>query len=158
MHKRLASLLLAFFLVLLGARSYATPAATPQQIQIGQQFVFGMQSVFPNTLFSYQEPYTTTCQLSGSTIISVPANTSNQAISIAALFPAFVNPVAIGIVEVTSPSQQVNIGLASGGARIHLAEGGFATFRVSTTNLPTFYVDNPSATDAALIQVFGLSN
>lgn len=133
------------------------PSASAQQIQVSGQLCFGTQNVYPNVLFQYQESGLTTAQYGGSTTISIPANTTNQAINTATLFPGIVTPVAFVVQEITNPPQQLNIGLASGGARIDLNPQGFLMVRVSG-GFPTFYLDNPSMSEAALVQVSYLSN
>jgi hypothetical protein len=139
----------------LKAQSAAVAAA--QQCQIGGQVVFGMQNQYPNVVFQYYEPTTTTVQYSGSTVVSIPANSTNNVVSVATLFPGWQVPVAIGIQEITNPSLQLNVGLSSGGPRINMNPAGFMLFR-TINGTPTFYVDNPSASSIGLLQVFGISN
>lgn len=139
------------------APALAAAAGVSQNIQLGAQMVMGMQSQYPNTLFQYQEPVTTTAQFQGSTIVSVPANTTNNQINTATLFPGCVTPVAIGVQEMTNPGLQVNVGLSSSDTRLQIAPGGFILLRLNG-GFPTFYVDNPSVSSPALVRVFILSN
>lgn len=156
-HKaKLAGLLFTLF-ALFVLPALAVPVGTANNVQIGSQVVYGLQSQYPDVLFQYQEPTTTTCQFQGSTIVQVAANTTNTTINTATLFPGFTTPVCFVVQEITSPSQQLNIGLSNGGPRIQLAAGGFLQARVNA-GFPTFYVDNPSLTQAALVRVVALSN
>ena len=133
-----------------------TVAATAQQIQIAAQVAFGLSNEYPNVLFQYTEPTTTTAGLAASTIVQIPANTTDNAIVTATLFPGFTTPLLWGIAEMTNPGIQLNVGLASGGARLHMAVGGFWITRVNGTGT-TFYIDNASSS-IALLNVFALSN
>lgn len=155
----LIRILPALFLFLLGLPSFATAAAgTPQNVQVSSQVVFGMQSVYPDTIYQYQEPSTTMAQFQGSTIVSIPANSTDTAVSIASLFPASTAPICIGVSEMTNPSlATLSVGLSNGGPRINLASAGFFLFRVNG-GTPTFYVDNSDLTNAALLRVFLLGN
>lgn len=156
MSRSILALLLAFWLCIGCAQ--ATPSGTANNIILNSQLGFGTQAAYPNVLFQYVEPVATTAQMNGSTIVKVTANTTDNAYSMATLFPGWVTPVAIGIADVTDPGIQTNIGLSSGGPRLHMAANGFLLMRVDTSNMPTLYIDNPSATDDALIQIFGISN
>jgi hypothetical protein len=78
-------------------------------------------------------------------------------VNTATLFPGFVTPVCFGVQEITSPSRELNFGLSSGGPRINLSSGGFIIVRTRSGS-PTFYIDNPSLSNDAVIRVFGLSN
>jgi hypothetical protein len=135
----------------------AAASATAQQIQLSTQVIFGMQQQYSSPIFNYTEPSTTTAQYFGNTTVSIPANSTNNVINTATLFPAWNTPVCIGIAEITTPSLNLNVGLSSGGPRFQLAPGGYLVYR-SNGGLPSIYVDNPSASSAALVQVFGLSN
>jgi hypothetical protein len=148
----LSSLLALFALPVL-----AVPVSTSSNVQIGSQVVFGLQNQFPNTLFQYQEPNTTTCQFEGSSIVQVAANSTDTQVNTATLFPGFTKPVCYVVTEITNPSLPLNIGLSNGGPRLQLAAGGFLLVRVEG-GFPTFYVDNPSATQPALLRVVALSN
>lgn len=146
------------FLVFVAAMLPAFAATgTSNQVQISSQLCFGIQNQYPNILLQYQEPSTTTAQFVGSTTVVIPANTANNTIDTATLFPGFQTPVAFGIQEITNPSLPVNIGLDSSGARLQMAPGGFMVFRVAG-GTPTFYVDNPSLTTAAVVTIVGISN
>lgn len=149
---------LAAAAILLCSQAPALPqSASPQNVQIGVQAVFGQQQTYPYQLFQYVEPSTTTCQFGTSTIVKIPANSTNNAINTATLFPGLTTPVLWGIADVTYPPLGMNVGLSSGGARQNMAPQGFWITRVQS-GFPTFYVDNPSASNAGLIQVFTLSN
>lgn len=149
-----AAFLLAISAACLPALSQS---GTAQNVQIGAQVVFGLQNQFPDTIFQYQEPATTTAQMSSSTVVAIPANSTNNAISTSTLFPGFTTPVCWGIAEITSPSLPLNIGLSSGGPRLQVAGAGFLLVR-TVAGKPTFYIDNPSVNQAALVRIFGLSN
>lgn len=150
-------LLLAFLLSTLTLAAYATtPVGTSQQVNISGQMAFGTQQVYPNVLFQYQEPGTTTAQFSGSTTIAIAGSTSNVAVNTATLFPGVNTPICYVLQEITNPPQQLNVGLASGGARLDLNPQGFLMVRV-VGGTPTFYVDNPESTPG-LLQVSVLSN
>lgn len=135
----------------------AFAAAAAQNVQISTQVGMGLQAVYPQTIYTYQEPSTTTAQYQASTVLTITHNTVNNAVSIASLFPAFATPICIGICEITSPGLNLSVGLSSGGPRVSLAAGGFMIFRTAT-GLPTFYIDNADLTEDAQIRVFGLSN
>lgn len=152
---RLGLAVTAFFSLLLPAA--VVSAGVAQNIQLSSQMVFGLQSVYPNTIFQYQEPSTTTAQFSGNTVVTIPAASTDNVVSVAALFPGFVTPVAIGIQEVSDPAVQLDVGLSAGGPRIKMAESGFMVFRTAS-GLPTLYIDNADATHDANLRVFGLSN
>lgn len=132
-------------------------ASTAQNIEINSQVVFGLQSAFPNMLFQYKEPSTTTAQMQGSTIVLIPANSVDNAVNLATLFPGFNMPLIFGVAEVTSPSRALNIGLSAGGPRINLAATGFMLWRANGA-FNTLYVDNASLTEPALLRVFGMGN
>lgn len=134
----------------------AAPVGVAQNVQISSQVAMGLQSVYPETLMQYQEPTTTTAQFSGATTVTIPANTSDNAVSIATLFPAFATPICIGLEDVTSGGVALNVGTDSGGTKIHMAANGMIVYRTAD-GTPVFFVDNSTNTDAAL-RVFGLSN
>lgn len=156
-RRLISGILVVFGLGVLVAARATAPSSTAQNIQLSSQMVFGLQNVYPNTIFQYQEPSTTTAQFSGSTAVTIPANSTDNVVDTATLFPAFGTPVCFGLHEVTSPALPLNIGLSAGGPRIQMNAAGFMIFRVAAGN-PVFYVDNPSATDDAALQVFGMSN
>lgn len=149
--------LILFFAAWLALFVPVLAAAPAQQVAIACQVVQGLQSVYPNVLFQYQEPGTTTAQFGSSTVVSIPANSTNNTINTATLFPGCVTPVAVGIAEITSPGLPLSLGLSNGGPRLNLAAGGWNVTRV-VSGFPTFYVDNASPSTAALVQVFILSN
>ncbi len=136
--------------------AFAQPSGVAQNVQISSQVVMGLQGIYPDILLQYQEPTTTTAQFAGSTTVVIPANTTGNVVSCATLFPAFASPVCIGLQDVTNPGQQVNVGTSTDDGRINMAASGFFVYRVAD-GLPTFYIDNPGDSDAA-IRVFGLSN
>jgi hypothetical protein len=138
------------------AKGLAAPTGVAQNIQISSQVAMGMQGVYPETLLQYQEPSTTTAQFSGATTVTIPANTTDNAISVATLFPAFATPVVLGFQDVTSGGVSVSFGLDSGGTKVAMAANGITVIRMAS-GTPTFYFDNATANDAA-IRIFGLSN
>jgi len=152
----LASALITSAIVFFAFKGYAAPAGVAQNVQIGSQVVFGLQSVYPQTLLQYQEPTTTTAQFSGATTVVIPANSTNNQINTAALFPAFTTPVCIGLQDITNPGVSVGVGTSSTDTRVQIAANGFVVYRTAS-GLPTFYVDNATNAPAA-IRVFGLSN
>ena len=148
--------LLALALSLLWAAPAFAASATGQNIQIGAEVVMGLQSVYPNTLFQYQEPPATTAQFQGSTILSIPPTSTNNTVNTATLFSGMATPILVGIADITNPGVQLSVGLDSGGAREVMAPNGFHIVRVAS-GFPTFYIDNATS-GAALLRVFILSN
>lgn len=135
---------------------HAAPAA--QNITIGVDVGTGYGGVLGNNVYSYLEPFSTTCQFGGSRQVVVPVNTTNFVVDTGTLFSGFAVPVALGLADTTaSPGVKLNVGMASSGPRIHLAPRGFFYTRTAS-GFPVFYVDNPSLTQPAVVQVFMLGN
>lgn len=141
----------------LAAPVYAATNTSPEQIEINAQVNFGLSLTISDLLLDYQEPNTTTALFRGATTIVVPANTSNQQIVLSTLFPAVNSFICYGLQDVSNPGQAVNIGLASGGARVPLAAGGFSLTRVSGS-VPTIFVDNASVTTPCILRIFAMGN
>jgi hypothetical protein len=131
--------------------------AAPQQVQINSQIVFGLAQNNNTVLQNYIEPNTTTALFPGMLLVVVPANSTNNAYNLATLFPLANTPIMWGIMDVSNPGQQINVGLAASGQRFMLNPNGYLTARVNG-GAPTLYIDNPSASVNALIQLFMLSN
>jgi hypothetical protein len=131
--------------------------ATSQQVQINSQIIFGLAQNNNTVLLNYIEPDTTMALFSGSLVVVVPPNTNNNTYNLTTLFPVANTPILWGMVDISNPGQQVNWGLASSGARFDMNPNGFFVCRVNGS-APTLYIDNPSASVDALIQLFVLSN
>ena len=131
---------------------------TAQQVIISGQVAYGLGWNATTVLLNYAEPSTTTCTWESSTVIEIPENTTNNQINLASLFPGVTTAVVYGWQDVTaSPGQQLNWGLASSGARFDMAPAGFTVIRV-TGSSPTIFVDNPSASQNAYLQVSCMGN
>ena len=130
---------------------------TPQQVEINAQVNWGLSEFTSSLLLNYQEPNTTTALFSATITVVVPINTTNNAYNLATLFPADNSPLLFGLADLSQPGQQLNWGLASSDGRFQMAPGGFALMRVNG-GAPTIYVDNPSTTQPAVLQIFSLSN
>ena len=131
--------------------------ATAQQVEINCQVNFGLSDSAYSMLLNYQEPSTTTGLFNSSLIVEVPANTTAQSIDLSSLFTFVNSALVLTIADISSPGQQVNIGLTSSSARLNIAASGFMAVRV-TGVLPTLYADNPSANTAAILQIGIISN
>lgn len=135
--------------------SYTNAAA--QQVQINSQVVYGLSENNNTVLQNYIEPSTTTALFQGSIVVVVTANTTNNTYNLATLFPVANTPIFWGVMDISTPGQQVNIGLASGGARFSVSPNGFINVRTNGA-FPTLYIDNPSASTNAILQIYMLSN
>lgn len=131
--------------------------ATPEQITINTQINFGLTDFANTLLLNYQEPNTTTCLFQLSQNFIAVANTVNQVIDLATMFSSINTAVLYGIVDISNPGQQVNIGMASSGSRFNMNPGGFFLVRANGSS-PTLFVDNPSSSVNAILQVFCLAN
>lgn len=131
--------------------------ATPTQVTIDADIIFGLAQWANMPLFRYIEPTSTTCLFAESATVVVPPATSNQAVNLATLFPSINTAVAYCVTDISYPGQQVSIGMASGGSRFTLAANGFLMARVNGT-APTLYVDNASASASAILRVVAIGN
>jgi hypothetical protein len=131
--------------------------ASPQQVQISSQICFGLSQNNNTVLQNYNEVSTTTALFQGSIDVPVPANSTNNAFNLATLFPVANTPLLWGIQDISNPGTQVNVGLSSSGPRFNLNPNGYLTARVNG-GAPTIYIDNPSMSNGAIIQLFLLSN
>jgi len=131
--------------------------AAPQQVQINSQICFGLSQNNNTVLQNYIEPNTTTALFQATLVVVVTANTTNNTYNLATLFPVANTPILWGMEDISSPGQQVNWGLASGGQRFNMAPNGYFVCRVAG-GAPTLYIDNPSMSVNALIQLFVISN
>lgn len=161
MKKTFVILVSALFTSLLALAATATPVSnlTTQQIEINAQVNFGLSDFTNSLLLNYQEPNSTTASTSNSATVTVTANTTDNQVNLSTLFPitATNNAICYGVVDISNPGQQVNIGLAAGGSRFNMAPSGFMLIRV-TGSKPTLYIDNPSATVTAVLKVFCLTS
>lgn len=136
----------------------ANTNATPQQIQINAQACFGLSQSTNNLVVNYQEPNTTTALFKGIEELSIPANTVNNTINLANYFTAINTALLWGLQDISNPGQQVNIGMASSGTRFSMAPSGFFLIRVNGGSSPILYIDNPSLTTSAILQLIVLAN
>ena len=151
-------LALAAFLLTLGGIALALPTnTTAQQVEINAQVNWGLSEFANSLLLNYQEPNTTTALFNSSITVVVPAATNNYQVNLATTFPFLNDAIVYGIKDMSNPGQQVDIGLASSGQRFSMAPGGFFVIRVDGS-APTLYIDNPSVSDAAILQVFTMGN
>lgn len=133
-----------------------TTNATPQNVTINAQVLWGLSNLNASQLLSYTEPTTTTALFSLTTTFFAAATTNNQTVNLATLFPNINSAILYGIADISNPGVSVSIGLASGGTRFTMAAGGFFLVRVSGSS-PTVYIDNAGSTTAVL-QIFCLAN
>ncbi len=143
--------LLAFTVAML---STAANAATLQKVDVGASCVFGAQTVAPAQLFNYREPDNSQCQYTTQAIVRLAPSAVNAAVNFADLFPAGSKPLVIGVADISA--QAFDVGLESGGERIHINPNGYFVARVADTS-PILYLDNPSGSQVSYVKVFGLS-
>jgi hypothetical protein len=80
--------------------------------------------------------------------VIVPASTNNQAINLATIFPAALNPVIFQIVEVTSPGTGFSFTTVSGSGNQLITANGFVCWMGTTST--TVYVSNTATTEIVL--------
>lgn len=100
--------------------------------------------------FNHSTP-TVSCKLQAKSLKSLTANTNDQAVNLATLFPAMSSLVAFAIRElddVTGVSWSPN----STGTRQPIPAGG-ALFQQTSGSLPTLYFNNENADDASRIEI-----
>ncbi len=146
-------LYVAFFQV---RACHAAPAQ--QNVTIGVNVGTGYGGVLSDNVYSYLEPAATTCQFGGTRQVVVPPSSTSFPIDTSLIFSGFAVPIAFGLADTTeSPGQKLNVGMSVGGPRMHMAARGFIYSRTNG-GFPVFYVDNPSLTQPAVVQVFMLGN
>lgn len=111
------------------------------------------------TVANFQSNETFTAAAVANTIVSVPANTTDQAVNLATLFPALTATSFIVVQDVTAtPGQPFSVTTVSGSGRIAIAGGGFLAWTQNGGAPPTLYLTNPSTTTASDIQISVMSN
>lgn len=121
-----------------------------------QTFIQASASIgqnIPSELFEFQQ--LSNALYSGVAQVPIPANTSNNAINPATLFPSTNTFALFGIQDITGGGQELAYGQDAGGARMPLAAGGMAMFVLNGLP-PTIYIDNPSGSNVATVSVFML--
>jgi hypothetical protein len=150
------SLLFGYF----AEKVHAATNATPVQFELNAQVNYGLSYLGNATVFTYAEPNQSTALFSTSQTVLIPANSTNNTVNLATLFPNVNNPLVFVLTDISNPGQEMNIGMASGGSRFDMNPNGFFMFRVSqsTGSCPTLYIDNPSSNMSAFLQVTCLAN
>jgi len=121
-------------------------SATPRSFNLSMQFGFNMQ----NELLNYIESNSITAAQAVESVVNLTALTSNQAVSLATLFPGLTSIVAFGFKDISNPGVVVSWGLASGGARI-TGRANSAILVACNGTIPTLYFDNASASICNLL-------
>lgn len=127
-------------------------AVQDQNVTIDMQIGFAMGSNPSGLPFNYTEPITTTAQFCDSHTVAIDPSETDFEVDLASIFAGIADPIAFGMQDlVESPGVPVEWGLAVGGTRFPMAGTGAMCIRVSG-ELPTLYIDNPSATDMAVLK------
>lgn len=135
----------------------AAANTTPQFITYSIQAFLGLADYQSNNIVPQPNnsvPNTLMGSFYGTTQISIPMNTVNNTFSFASQWPLANEGLVVTVSDVSNPGQAVNIGLASSGTRIPLAAGpGPGMSFYISGQMPVLYIDNPSMTANAILQI-----
>jgi hypothetical protein len=125
-----------------------TLPVTAQQAVISLKAYLGTSPPNQQLSIFYLSADTLTGSIQNSQSIIVNASTTDQAVNLATLFPAALNPVIVQIVEVTTVPTGFSFTTVSGSGRQVISAGGFVCFMPSA--LSTIYISNTATTEIVL--------
>lgn len=134
--------------------------AVASQLLISLRSYMNPQGPTQQTLLNFTTPDQLTANAGSTQQIIIPPATTNYAVNLATLFPAFLLPLFWAIFDITNPGIGFSFSSNSGGANPQTvgANGWLAWMGDGATAPSTIYVTNASPTSELVLAITAASN